>query len=92
MGGGLRAADAACHLDLNSKQGNKGNGKETGEPTPIGPFHSTVLDLATTALNAAVDMGPMSRPIKPSAMPSASVAVPTAASAPNLSPVACKAP
>ena len=58
------------------------------ELTPIGPFHSTVLDLATTALNAAVDSGPTSRPIKPSVMPSASVAVPTTASAPNLSPVA----
>merc|ERR1712107_918091 len=37
--------------------------------TPIGPFHTMVLDLAMAASFSSMDFGPMSKPKKPSGTP-----------------------
>merc|ERR1712154_745444 len=37
--------------------------------TPIGPFHTIVLDLAIAASLSSMDLGPMSSPRKPSGTP-----------------------
>mmetsp|Transcript_96630 Transcript_96630/g.255214 ORF Transcript_96630/g.255214 Transcript_96630/m.255214 type:complete len:209 (+) Transcript_96630:89-715(+) len=51
--------------------------------TPIGPFHRMVLDAATAAAFISTDLGPQSRPMKPSGMPSSFVAALISPSSPN---------
>merc|ERR1719291_1531225 len=51
--------------------------------TPIGPFHRIVLDSLTAAAFISQDLGPQSRPMKPSGMPPSFVASLISPSSPN---------
>merc|ERR1712151_317489 len=52
--------------------------------TPIGPFQIIVLDAFTASAFNAMDLGPQSKPMKPSGMPSSFVASFISPSSPNL--------
>merc|ERR1712151_170886 len=51
--------------------------------TPIGPFQTMVFDASTAALFKSLDLGPQSKPRKPSGIPSSFVASFTSPSSPN---------
>ena len=61
--------------------------KEAISKTPIGPFQMMVFDAMIAAALSLTDSGPQSRPIMPSLMPCALVAVSMVPSSPNLDEV-----